>query len=84
MFDDSFSALNYKTDARLRKELKVNLSSAIVLIVAQRVRSIMDADQIIVLDEGKVAAINRHKELLDSCTIYQEIVRSQVTEGNTA
>lgn len=66
------------------KELKVNLSSAIVLIVAQRVRSIMDADQIIVLDEGKVAAINRHKELLDSCTIYQEIVRSQVTEGNTA
>jgi ATP-binding cassette subfamily B multidrug efflux pump len=84
LFDDSFSALDYKTDAKLRRELRSNITHAVVLIVAQRVRSVIDADRIIVLDEGKVAAIGTHQELLKSCSVYQEIVKSQETGEDIA
>lgn len=78
IFDDSFSALDFKTDARLRKELKSRTKDKTVLIVAQRISTIMNADQIIVLDEGEIVGIGRHKELLESCKVYQEIVYSQL------
>lgn len=77
IFDDSFSALDYKTDAALRKSLKEITTDAIVLIVAQRVSTIKNADQIIVLEDGKIAGIGKHEELLKSCSVYQEIVSSQ-------
>lgn len=80
VFDDSFSALDFKTDAKLRQALKEETVNATVLIVAQRVSTIMDADRIIVLHEGKVAGIGRHHELLKSCQVYKEIVSSQLTE----
>ncbi len=79
IFDDSFSALDFMTDAKLRKALREKLS-ATVIIVAQRVGTILDADKIVVLDEGKVAGIGTHKELCSSCEIYREIVRSQLNE----
>ena len=84
IFDDSFSALDFKTDAILRAELKKETTHAIVLIVAQRIGSIMDADKIIVLDEGKVVGIGKHKELLKSCSVYKEIALSQLTEEELA
>lgn len=84
IFDDSFSALDFKTDAILRAELKKETTHAIVLIVAQRIGSIMDADKIIVLDEGKVVGIGKHKELLKECSIYKEIALSQFTEEELA
>ena len=77
IFDDSFSALDFMTDAKLRKALREKLS-ATVIIVAQRVGTILDADKIIVLDEGKIAGIGTHRELCESCEIYREIVRSQL------
>ena len=77
LFDDSFSALDYKTDAQLRNTLRTELSQAAVLIVAQRVRTVMDADRIIVLDEGEVVAIGNHYDLLQTSLVYQEIVMSQ-------
>ncbi|AIE58698.1 ABC transporter ATP-binding protein [Bacillus methanolicus] len=80
LFDDSFSALDFKTDAALRKALKGETKDATVLIVAQRVSTVMDADQIIVLEEGKIAGIGTHHELLKSCDVYREIVSSQITE----
>ncbi|MEG1902722.1 MAG: ABC transporter ATP-binding protein [Clostridium sp.] len=80
IFDDSFSALDFKTDARLRQKLKQETIDSITLIVAQRVSSIMDATKIIVLDEGKVVGMGTHKELLDSCTIYHEIASSQLSK----
>ncbi len=80
IFDDSFSALDFKTDAKLRKALKGEIKNATMIVVAQRVSTVMDADQIIVLDEGKIAGIGRHKELLKSCKIYREIVSSQLSE----
>ena len=80
IFDDSFSALDFKTDAVLRKRLKDETKDSIVLIVAQRIGSIMDADKIIVLNEGEVVGIGRHKELLKNCEIYHEIAASQLTE----
>ena len=80
IFDDSFSALDFKTDAILRAELKKETTHAIVLIVAQRIGSIMDADKIIVLDEGNVVGIGKHKELLKECSVYKEIALSQLTE----
>lgn len=80
VFDDSFSALDFKTDATLRKELKKVTKGAIVFIVAQRVSSIMDADRIIVLDEGKVVGNGTHRELLKECPIYLEIAASQLSE----
>ena len=84
IFDDSFSALDFKTDAILRAELKKETADAIVLIVAQRIGSIMEADKIIVLDEGKVVGCGKHKELLKSCSVYKEIALSQLTEEELA
>lgn len=80
LFDDSFSALDYKTDVTLRKALNEKLSDATVIIVAQRISTILHADKIIVLDEGRIAGIGRHEELLASCGAYQEIARSQLSE----
>lgn len=80
LFDDSFSALDYKTDAVLRRALHDKISDAAVIIVAQRISTILHADQIIVLDDGRIAGIGRHEELLKSCEAYQEIARSQLSE----
>jgi len=80
IFDDSFSALDFKTDGALRKALKREMADAAMVIVAQRVSTIMDADQIIVLDAGRMAGIGRHEELIKSCSVYQEIVASQLSE----
>lgn len=79
IFDDSFSALDFKTDARLRERLKSETLDSITLIVAQRVTSIMDASKIIVLDEGKVVGMGTHRELLERCNIYYEIAISQLS-----
>ncbi|TCP19710.1 ATP-binding cassette subfamily B protein [Scopulibacillus darangshiensis] len=84
IFDDSFSALDNKTEAMLRAGLRNETANATVLIVAQRVSTIMDADQIIVLDKGKMAGIGRHQELMSTCEVYQEIVSSQLSEEETA
>ncbi|MDF2679506.1 MAG: transporter ATP-binding protein [Brevibacillus sp.] len=84
VFDDSFSALDFKTDAKLRAALKNETEEATVMIVAQRVNTVMDADQIIVLEEGEVAGIGSHQELLATCRVYKEIVRSQLTEEEIA
>lgn len=81
LFDDSFSALDYKTDAVLRKALHEKISDAAVIIVAQRISTILHADQIIVLDDGKIAGIGVHEELLKDCAAYQEIARSQLSES---
>ena len=80
VFDDSFSALDMKTDAKLRKALEPATKSSVVLIVAQRVSTIKNADQIIVLDQGKVRGVGSHKELLKSSEIYREIVKSQFSD----
>ncbi len=80
IFDDSFSALDYKTDKELRAALKKEMKGTTVLIVAQRIGTIMDADKIVVMDEGKVAAIGTHKELLKTSEIYREIAASQLSE----
>ena len=80
IFDDSFSALDYKTDAALRKELKKYTKDATCLIVAQRIGTIMNADKIIVLDEGKIAGIGTHKELLKTCSVYEQIALSQLSK----
>lgn len=79
IFDDSFSALDYKTDANLRAALKTEVKNSIMIIVALRVSTIMDADQIIVLDNGKIAGKGKHKELLKSCDLYREIALSQLS-----
>ena len=84
IFDDSFSALDFKTDAILRKKLKSETKDSVVLIVAQRVGSIMDADKIVVLNEGEVVGIGTHRELLKTCEIYHEIASSQLTEEELA
>ena len=80
IFDDSFSALDYKTDKELRAALKRKMKGTTVLIVAQRIGTIMDADKIIVMNEGKIAAMGTHKELLKTSSIYQEIAASQLSE----
>lgn len=80
IFDDSFSALDYKTDAALRARLKKETGDSTVLIVAQRISTILHADQIIVLDEGKIVGKGTHKELLSNCEIYQEIASSQLSK----
>ena len=79
VFDDCFSALDFATDARLRAALRGEIGDATVVIVAQRVGTVMDADRIIVLDEGRVAGIGTHRELLQTCDVYQEIVSSQLS-----
>ncbi|MBD3920680.1 ABC transporter ATP-binding protein [Paenibacillus sp. PR3] len=84
LFDDSFSALDFKTDAKLRAALRPETTDATVIIVAQRVSTVMDADQIIVLDEGQIAGIGTHRELLDNNEIYREIVMSQLSEEEIA
>ncbi len=81
LFDDSFSALDYKTDAVLRKALHEKLSDATVVIVAQRISTILHADRIIVLDDGKIAGMGTHKELLENCEAYREIAHSQLSEA---
>ena len=80
IFDDSFSALDYKTDSVLRKELKKYTKNATSLIVAQRIGTIMNADKIIVLDEGRIAGIGTHKELLKNCEVYKQIALSQLSK----
>lgn len=80
IFDDSFSALDFRTDARLRAAIRKYFNRANLIIVAQRVGTILDADRIIVLDEGKVAGIGTHRELLANCRVYQEIVESQLAK----
>lgn len=81
LFDDSFSALDYKTDVVLRKALNEKLKGATVIIVAQRISTILHADQIIVLDDGRIAGMGSHQELLQSCEAYQEIAKSQLSEA---
>ncbi|MFB9326859.1 ABC transporter ATP-binding protein [Paenibacillus aurantiacus] len=84
LFDDSFSALDFKTDAKLRAALKTETTDATLIIVAQRVSTVMDADQIIVLDEGRIAGIGTHRELFADCEVYREIVLSQLSEEEIA
>lgn len=84
IFDDSFSALDYKTDRMLRSVLKKETAGITSLIVAQRIGTIMDADQIIVLDEGRIAGKGTHKELLRGCAVYKEIAMSQLSEEELA
>ena len=80
IFDDSFSALDYKTDSTLRKRLAQETGSATTFIVAQRIGTIRHADQIIVLDEGHMAGIGTHDELIKTCKVYQEIAYSQLSK----
>ena len=80
IFDDSFSALDYKTDSKLRKELKSYTKEASNIIVAQRIGTVMNADQILVLDEGKCVGQGTHKELLKTCAVYKEIAYSQLSK----
>lgn len=84
IFDDSFSALDYKTDRMLRSELKRETSGATSMIVAQRIGTILDADQIIVLEEGRIVGMGTHRELLNSCEVYREIAMSQLSEEELA
>ena len=84
IFDDSFSALDFKTDARLRAALKTEIADATVFIIAQSVATVRDADRIIVLDEGQISGIGTHKELLSNCGVYREIVASQLSEEELA
>jgi len=80
IFDDSFSALDFKTDAKLRKELSKVTKDKTIFIVAQRISTIMNADQIVVLNEGKVVGLGKHKELIEKCEVYREIALSQLSE----
>ncbi len=84
IFDDSFSALDFRTDAALRKALKEEVTDATVFIVAQRIGTVMDADKIVVLHEGKMVGIGKHKELLETCDVYKEIALSQLDEEELA
>ncbi|MHB1391582.1 MAG: ABC transporter ATP-binding protein [Clostridia bacterium] len=84
IFDDSFSALDFKTDARLRAALKKETVESTVIIVAQRVSTVMDADRIIVMDNGSIVGMGKHKELMNTCEVYREIVSSQLSEEEIA
>ena len=79
IFDDSFSALDYKTDSILRKELKKYTKNATTLIVAQRIGTIMNADKILVLEDGRVVGMGKHKDLLKTCEVYKQIALSQLS-----
>ncbi len=80
IFDDSFSALDYRTDAALRRALKTEIKDSTLLVIAQRISSIKHADQIIVLDEGRTVGMGTHRELLQTCEVYQQIARSQLSQ----
>ena len=80
VFDDSFSALDFKTDANLRQAIKEKLSGATVIMVAQRVGTIKNADKIIVLDDGRIVGQGKHEELLKNCSVYADIAKSQLSE----
>jgi ATP-binding cassette subfamily B multidrug efflux pump len=84
IFDDSFSALDFKTDSALRQALKQKTGDATVLIVTQRVATVKNADQIIVLEEGRVVGQGRHHELMESCEPYREIAYSQLSKEELA
>lgn len=84
LFDDSFSALDYRTDARLRSALRREIRDATTIVVAQRVSTVLDADRILVLDDGRLAGVGTHRELLESCAVYREIVASQLTPEEIA
>jgi ATP-binding cassette subfamily B protein len=84
IFDDSFSALDFKTDARLRAALKGETTQATVIIVAQRVSTVMDANRILVLDDGQLVGMGTHRELMKTCDVYKEIVSSQLSEEESA
>ena len=84
LFDDSFSALDYKTDKALRAALFEHAKDATVIIVAQRISTILHADQILVLDEGKIVGKGTHKELMENCPVYEQIARSQLSEKEIA
>jgi ATP-binding cassette subfamily B protein len=84
VFDDTFSALDFKTDAKLRAALRRETADATVIIVAQRVNTVMDADRIIVLDDGRVVGMGTHRELVRTCEVYREIVSSQLSEEELA
>jgi ATP-binding cassette, subfamily B, multidrug efflux pump len=84
IFDDSFSALDFKTDARLRAALKKEIADSTAFIISQRVSTVMDADRIMVIDEGKIVGMGTHKELIKTCEIYHEIVASQLSEEELA
>lgn len=84
IFDDSFSALDLKTDTKLRRALKENLGRSTIILVTQRVAAIKDADQILVLDEGKLVGRGRHHELMESCEVYRDIAMSQLTQEELA
>src|SRR6188472_4318639 len=79
VFDDSFSALDFATDARLRAALRAETANAAVFIVSQRIGTVMNADRIIVLDDGKVAGIGKHADLIKTCDVYREIAESQAS-----
>jgi ATP-binding cassette subfamily B protein len=81
VFDDSFSALDYATDARLRAALREDVGDATVIIVAQRISTVLGADQIVVLDEGRVVGVGTHEDLLGRCETYAEIVSSQLNQA---
>ena len=80
MFDDSFSALDYETDKRLREALDLNMKEATVVIVAQRVSTVLNADKILFIDNGEIIAQGTHQELYESCPEYRDVVLSQITE----
>jgi ATP-binding cassette subfamily B protein len=84
VFDDSFSALDYKTDRVLRKTLDEKCSDTTRIIVAQRIGTIRDADKIIVLDEGRIAGMGRHDELMKNCEVYRQIALSQLSKEELA
>ena len=84
IFDDTFSALDYKTDKTLRKELAAKTKEATKIIVAQRIGTIMDADKIIVLEDGCIVGLGKHRELLKTCKVYQEIAYSQLSKEEMA
>jgi ATP-binding cassette subfamily B protein len=84
IFDDTFSALDFRTDAKLRAALRNETAESTVIIVAQRVNTVMDADRIIVVDEGRVAGMGTHRELIRTCEVYREIVSSQLSEEELA